>query len=283
MELMRVLWSRCAAIFSRKELDADLDEELRAHIEFAVEENVKRGMNAQEARRAALKEFGGMTQTKETYRMQRGLPLFEEAARNIRYAIRQLRKSPGFAITAILTLGLGIGATTSVFSVVNAVLLKPLAFRDPNKLVVMREAMEEPGRERSVEPDNYLHYLRLKKETKTLEDAAIFQQRGMSVSSTGDHPHIVGSVLTSPNLFRVLGVQPMLGRDFVDADAAKGAANVALLSYEGWQRFFGGDPKVVGQTLRFGGDPTTVIGVLLCIVGTALALRRRAPSGAARA
>jgi predicted permease len=262
MELMRVLWSRCAAIFSRKELDADLDEELRAHIEFAVEENVKRGMNAQEARRAALKEFGGMTQTKETYRMQRGLPLFEEAARNIRYAIRQLRKSPGFAITAILTLGLGIGATTSVFSVVNAVLLKPLAFRDPNKLVVMREAMEEPGRERSVEPDNYLHYLRLKKETKTLDDAAIFQQRGMSVSSTGDHPHIVGSVVTSPNLFRVLRVQPMLGRDFVDADAAKGAANVALLSYEGWQRFFGVDPKVVGKTLQLGGDPTTVIGVL---------------------
>jgi hypothetical protein len=155
---------------------------LRAHIDLAVEENVKRGMSAAEARTAALRDFGGVTQVAETYRIQRGVPLIQQMGRNVQFAFRQLRKSPGFTITAILTLALGIGAATSVFSVVNAVLLKPLAFRDPDKLVVMREAMEEPGSERSVEPDNYLHYARLKKETKTLEDAAIFQQRGMSVS-----------------------------------------------------------------------------------------------------
>jgi predicted permease len=262
MEFIRIVMSRCAALFRRKKLDADLDEELRVHIELAMEENRGHGMNEEQARTAALRAFGGVTQTRESYRVQRGLPLLDEAGRDIRYACRQLRKSPGFALTAILTLALGIGATTSVFTVVSAVLLKPFAFRDPDRLVVMREATEEPGSERSVEPDNYLHYLRLRKETKTLEGAAIFQQRGMSVSSTGDHPRIVGSVVTSPNLFRVLGVQPMLGRDFVEADAAKGAANVALLSYEGWQAFFGGDPNVVGKTLRFGGDPTTVIGVL---------------------
>jgi predicted permease len=262
VDLIRVLLSRFRGLFGKRKLDGELDEELRAHIDLAIEENRGRGMNEQQARTAALRAFGGITQARETYRVQRGLPWFEEAARDIRYAARQLRKSPGFALTAILTLALGIGATTSVFTVVNAVLLKPFAFREPDRLVVMREAGEEPGSERSVEPDNYLHYVRLKKETKTLEDAAILQQRGMSVSSTSDHPRIVGSVVTSPNLFRVLGVQPMLGRDFVEADAAKGAANVALLSYEGWQAFFGGDPKVVGKTLRFGGDPTIVIGVL---------------------
>ena len=262
MDWTRMLFSRCAAFVRGKKLDADLDEELRAHIEMATEENRRRGMNEREARTAALIAFGGVTQISESYRVQRGLPLLERAARDIRYAVRQLRRSPGFALTAILTLALGIGATTSVFSVVDAVLLKPFAFREPDRLIVMREAMEEPGSERSVEPDNYLHYMRLKKETKTLEDAAIFQQRGMSVSPTGDHPRIVGSVVTSPNLFRVLGVQPMLGRDFVDADANRGAVNVALLSYEGWQAFFGGDAKVVGKTLQFGGDPTTVIGVL---------------------
>ncbi len=262
MDFIRIVFSRCMALLRSKKLDADLDEELRAHIELAIEENRTQGLNEEQSRTAALRAFGGVTQIRESYRTQRGLPRLEEAARDFRYAVRQLRKSPGFALTAILTLALGIGATTSVFSVVNAVLLKPFEFRDPDRLVVVREAYEEPGSERSVEPDNYLHYLRLKKETKTLEDAVIFQQRGMSVSPTGDHPRIVGSVVTSPNLFRVLGVQPMLGRDFVDADAAKGAANVALLSYEGWQALFGGDPKVVGKTLRFGGDPTTIIGVL---------------------
>ena len=235
MDLIRTILSRCAALFGVHKLDADLDDELRAHIDLAIEEKVRRGMPAAEARTAALREFGGVTQITETYRVQRGVPFFLEMARNVRFALRQLRKSPGFTITAVLTLALGIGAATSVFSVVNGVLLKPLAFRDSDRLVVMREAMEEPGRERSVEPDNYLHYMRLKKETKTLEDVAIFQQRGMSVSPTGEHPRIVGSVATSPNLFRVLGVQPMLGRDFVDADAIKGAPDVVVLSYEGWQ------------------------------------------------
>jgi len=262
MDWVRIVLSRCGALLQRRKLDADLDEELRAHIDLAVEENVKRGMNAQDARRVALREFGGMTQMKEAYRVQRGLPRLEEAVRAVRYAIRQLRKSPGFAMTAILTLALGIGAATSVFSVVNAVLLKPLAFRDPDKLVVMREVVGEHGNDRSADPVSYRHYARLRHDSNTLEDAAIFMQRGLSVSETGDHPAIVGSVVASPNLLRVLGVQPMLGRDLVDSDGAKGAPTVAVLSYEGWQSFFGGDPKVVGKTMRIGGDPTTVVGVL---------------------
>src|SRR5246127_3813205 len=180
---------------------------------------------------------------------------------NLRMSIRSLRKSPGFTLTALLTIALGIGAVTSVFSVVNTVLLKPFAFHDPGQLAVLREVLGV-HRQTFIEPDNYQHYLRLKKDAKTIEDAAIFHQRGISVSPNGDQPHIVGAVTASPNLLRVLGVQPMLGRDFVPQDAEKGAARVVLLSYEGWQTFFQGDSKVVGQTLRLGGEPSTVVGVL---------------------
>jgi hypothetical protein len=263
MDWIRILLSRCAALFRSKKLDADLDEELRAHIDLAIEENRWRGMNEQQARTAALRAFGGVTQIRESYRVQRGLPWLDQIARDIRYAIRQLRKSPGFAFTAILTLALGIGAATSVFSVVNAVLLKPFAFRDPNRLVVMREAEEDEVRsERTAIPDNYRHFLRLKKDASTLEDAAIFSQQGTSVSLGGDHPRIVGAVTASPNLFGLLGVQPILGRDFVEDDARQNAESIVILSYEGWQTFFAGDTAVIGKPLRIEGHPVTVIGVL---------------------
>ena len=263
MEWIRILLSRGAAILRSKRLDADLDEELRAHIDLAIEENRAQGMNEPQARNAALRAFGGITQIRETYRVQRGLPWLEQAARDIRYAVRQLRKSPGFALTAILTLALGIGAATSVFSVVNAVLLKPFAFRHPDRLVVMREAVEDKvTSERESIPNNYRHFQRLKKTATTLEDAAIFAQQGKSVSPNGDHPRIVGAVIASPNLFRLLGVQPILGRDFIEEDARQNAENVVILSYGGWQTLFARDPEAIGKTLRIGGHPVTVIGVL---------------------
>jgi hypothetical protein len=145
---------------------------------------------------------------------------------NLRMSIRSLRKSPGFTLTALLTIALGIGAITSVFSVVNTVLLKPFAFPDPGQLAVLREVVGTHS-QASIAPDNYRHYLRLKKDAKTIEDAAIFHQRGISVSPSGDQPRIVGAVTASPNLLRVLGVKPLFGRDFVAQDAEKGAAKAS--------------------------------------------------------
>ena len=154
-DLLRALLSRCASFFHRKRLDADIDEELRTHIGFAIEENLRRGMSEHEARRAATLALGGVSQTRERYRVQRGFPRIETLAHDVRYGLRQLRKSPGFAVTAILTLALGVGSVTAIFSVVNGVLLQPYAFRDPGQIVVWRESIREMQHVAPLLPDNY--------------------------------------------------------------------------------------------------------------------------------
>ncbi len=184
----------------------------------------------------------------------------QSVLQDLRFGFRSLRKSPGFAFFAILTLGLGIGSVTSVFSVVNSVLLKPFAFHDPERLVVMREAARDhnvpPG------PDNYQHYLNWKTNTKALTDAAIFGNRTYSVSTDTDHPNIVQGLEISPNLFSVLGVQPVLGRTFLPAENIEGHDQEVILSWSAWQKYFHGDPGAIGRTLRLGGIPQTVIGVV---------------------
>src|SRR5580658_486454 len=134
MERLRVLLNQCASFFRRKKLDRDSDEELRSHIDFAVEENLNRGMSKEEARSAAIRAFGGVTQTKERFRMLRGLPFLEVLAQDIRYGLRQLRNSPGFTLTAIITLALGIGANTAIFTLVEGILLRSLPVADPSRL-----------------------------------------------------------------------------------------------------------------------------------------------------
>ena len=262
MDWIRTLFNRIRAIFRRSALDRALDEEVQAHLELAIAENVERGMDVQEARRAALRAFGGVTQIREAYRVQREFQLVSRLFRDIRLALRQLRRAPGFALTAVLTMALGIGAVTAVFSVVNGVLLKPFAFREPDRLAVLREAVFEEGNQRVAVPDNYRHFVRLKNTAKTMEDAAIFSQGGASFSLTGEHPSVLGDVSASPNLFRMLGVQPILGRGFVEDDAKPGAPHVAVLSYEAWQTFFAYAPSAVGQTVRIDGQASTVVGVL---------------------
>ena len=245
-----------------KKRNADLERELQSDLDLEAEEQRENGLSVEEAGYAARRALGNTTLIKEQTHEAWGWAPFERLWQDIRYAWRQLIRAPGFTITAILILALGIGAVTSVFSVVNAVLLKPFDSRDPERLIVMREAVDYPHTGPTAIPDNYRHFVRLKNSATTLEDAAIFIQQGSSVSANGEHPRIVGTVTASPSLFHVLGVQPILGRGFAEADAAKGANPVVVLSYAGWQTFFGGDPKAIGQTLRIGGEPVTVIGVL---------------------
>jgi hypothetical protein len=145
MDLVRVFLSRCAALIRSDRLDEDLDEEVRAHIDLATEENVRRGMTAQEARTRALREFGGVTQTKERYRVQRGLPRLEALAKDTRYAMRQLARNPGFTLTVIVTLALSIGANTAIFSIVNALMLKSLPYPHSERMGVIFMRIQGPG------------------------------------------------------------------------------------------------------------------------------------------
>ncbi|MGA2251573.1 permease prefix domain 1-containing protein [Terracidiphilus sp.] len=206
MEWVRILLSRFVSLFRREKLDARLDEELNAHVELAIAEHLRRGMAADEARTAALREFGGVTQTREKYRVQRGLPWVEVGMQDFRYALRRLRKSPGFTVTAIFTLTLGAGSVTAVFSVVDAVLLRPYAFRDSGQIIVWRETVRELENIMPLLPDNYRHYLNLKTRAHTIQDAAIFQTSGFNVSTGTDHPRMAEGLAISPNFFSVLGL-----------------------------------------------------------------------------
>ncbi len=261
MGWMHILLSRCKAVLRKQGLDEDLDEELRSHIDFAVEENLKRGMSADAARRAALKEFGGMTQTTETYRMQRGLPMLEILAQDIRFALRQLRKSPGFTLVALLTLALGIGATTALFSVVDAVMLKPLPFPNAIRLVRVESIVAANGQGGIA---SYPDFLDWRARNHVVDGMAAFDTEDFTLIGPHDPQHLQGAVV-SAQLFSLLGVTPELGRAFrpeEDTPGAVSGTDAVILSHGLWQREFGADASVVGRVLQLGDRRFTVIGVM---------------------
>jgi putative ABC transport system permease protein len=257
MEPIRSLLSRCAALFRRRNLDEDLDAELRSHIEFAVEEKMKRGMSAREARTMALREFGGVTQTREAYRVQRGLPFLEAALNDVRYGIRQLRHSPAFAITAILTLALGIGGMTAVFSIVEAILLRPLPFKDSGQLLSLHESVrEDPHEFRVTAPD----VLIFQRESKAFSGEGGYLSAGYDVTGAGAPFHAAAERVTA-SLFPVLGIPPLLGRTFTQQED-ENATPVTVISYSLWKERFQSDPGVLGKTIDLDRRPYTIIGVM---------------------
>ncbi len=179
---------------------------------------------------------------------------------DLRFSARTLRKSPGFALTAILTLALGIGAVTAIFSVVNSVLLKPFAFPDPGRLVMLREYLGAISP--NALPDNPRHFYAWQDHAKTLSGMAMVQNNSLSISLGTDHPEIVTGLNVAPNFFSVLGVQPYLGRSFQAGEDRKGHDGVAILSWDAWQHYYHGDPSAIGRTLSDGGEILTVVGVL---------------------
>ena len=198
-------------------------------------------------------------------------PCSKPSPADLRYALRQLRKSPGFTAIVILTLGLGVGSVTAVYSVVSAVLLAPYNFRDPGQLVVWRETVQEMAHSLPVLPDNYRHYLNLKAHASSIEDAAIFQNPVFPVSNSNDakaasedlaHPQMKEGLTVSPNFFSVLGVTPLLGRTFTQEEAQQGKDKEIILTWGAWQRYFHGDPQALGKTLRIRGVEETVVGIL---------------------
>ena len=269
MDLIRTLLSRCAALFCRQKLDVDLDEELRNHIDLAIEENQKRGMSHDQARTTALRDFGGLTQTKEAYRAQRGLPFLEVLAQDVRYALRQLRNSPGFTLTAILTLALGIGANTAIFTLVQGILLRSLPVTDPSRLYRIGDKddccyyntfQNDDG---DFDLFSYDFYLHLKQSAPDFEQLAAVQAggSGFSVRYGAAPAKPMRTEYVSGNYFAMLGVGAYAGRPLNENDDTPGATPTLVLSYQTWQSDFAADPAVVGSTVYVQTHPFTVAGV----------------------
>src|SRR5437870_3261762 len=257
MSRLRELASRIRALFSKSRLDQDLDEELRAHLEMLVEENVRRGMRVEEARNAARRSFGGVEQTKEAYRDQRGLPIIDSLARNLRYGVRMLRRHPGFTGVAVLTLALGIGANTAIFSVLNAVLLHSFPYKDPDKLVLLAEKR----REMSMLALSFPDFVDWRSQNHVLTSAGAVRRWNPNLTGDGEPERLQAAMVTA-EIFPTLGISPLLGRVFVDDEDRPGAARVVVLSHNFWQRRFGTDQNVVGSVLTLDQKTYTVIGVM---------------------
>lgn len=259
MDWIRTLLSRCVSLFRRRKLDAELDEELRLHLDLATEDNIQRGMTIEEARTAALRAFGGLSRAREAYRVERGFAFVESLLWDLRYALRQLRRSPMFALTTVITLALGIGANTAVFSVLNTLLLRPLPFPNADRLVRIYSMEHDlPIGPSPLDARDFAH------SNHTFEKLAVFDQwrKNVLTSKAGDMPESLHVGLGPLELFQALGVRPILGRLFTDDEGLIGRNHVALLTESFWQSHYARDPNVLGQTININGLAYSIIGVI---------------------
>src|SRR5580698_91591 len=254
MEKLRL---RLRSVFHREDADYELSDELRDHIEQKTQLYVERGLSREEAHRQALLEFRGVERTKDECRDARGTRWLDDLAHDVRYALRMLRKNPGFAAIVILTLALGIGATSGVFSVVNGVLLEPLPYAHPEQLVALSESKPNFATG-SIPWPNFVDW---KRDNTTFSSMAISRPYSFTLSGRGEPERVQARLVTS-EFFTVFGVQPAVGRAFLDGEDQRGAAPVVMISASLWQRKFGGDPRAVGRSLTLDDKSYTIIGVL---------------------
>src|SRR5712671_6585593 len=249
---------RVMALFRRRRLEDDLDEELRSHLEMAVERNLGKGMSAEDARREGLRSFGGVEQTKESYRDQRGLPMIETTLQDLRFGLRMLRRSPGFSILAILCLTLAIGANAAVFSWVEGILFRPYP------AVVHQEQLFALTGTALGEADltSWPDLLDLQRSC-TLVDSFIVTKIMGTTLSIGDRAEVTTGSIVSANYFDAIGVHPILGRGFEPGeDSGRNAHPVTVISYQLWKGRFKGDPQIIGKTQRLNGVLHTIVGVM---------------------
>jgi predicted permease len=263
---LRSVISRISAFVRRSSAEKELNDELRGHIDALTEENIRRGMHAADARVAAHREFGGVEQTKESYREQRSLPFLETLMRDIRFALRGLRRDKGFASLAILTLALGIGVNTSLFTVVNSVLLHPLPYLEPDRLVSLfeRSVGDDSDADNPVAGGQFQDWQR---DSTSYQQMALYADDSANLSDSregggGALPEAIEIRWCSHTLFSILGVQPLHGRFFTEEDDRTGADGTAILSYSLWKRRYASDPAAIGRTILLDTKPYTIIGVL---------------------
>ncbi len=254
--MFRNLLHRFLSHLRREKIEREMDAELRFHLEMETEENLRRGMSEEEARLAARRSFGGVEQTKEVYRDIARFRWVEDLWKDLRYGARMLLKHSGFTVAAVLALALGIGANTAIFSVVNAVLLKPLPYYDPQRLVWVTGVI--PQGDEIVGAADYIDW---QAQSNAFEHLAAFLPRALNFTGRGE-PERLNCVAVTANLFPALGVTPRLGRGFTREEDRPGGARVAILSHAFWQRRFGGDPAIIGQSLTLEAESRLVIGVM---------------------
>jgi putative ABC transport system permease protein len=257
MSILSDLRFRIRALFQRRSMDNDLDDELRFHFEKEVEKHRAAGLTEKEALRQARLAFGGPSQIAEDCREARGTSLLENVLRDVDYALRQMKKSPGFAVTAILTLALGIGGVTAVFSVVYAVLLRPLPYPQASQLVVLHEALQHLLNESNLSAPDITIFQR---ESHAFDGVGGFIDQGYDVTGAGE-PYRAKAERVSAQMFPVLGVAPLIGRTLT-AKEDTGSAPVAVISYAMWKDRFGGSPDVLGRTIDLDLTPYTIVGVM---------------------
>jgi predicted permease len=247
-------WKR---LWRRRQMEAQLEKELSFHLEQHIAQLVAQGQAPEEARRQARLALGGPEQVKEKCRDARGTRWLEDLLQDTRYALRTFRQRPGFAIVALLVLALGIGATTVMFTVINSVLLRPLAYPEPERLVTLRGHTEQFGEFWGFSNPDFGD---AKRESRTLALAA-WSYGGGTLSEPGEPEYVFGREV-SAELFSTLGIFPVQGRAFRPDEDRSGAAPVAIISYSLWQRDFGGEPNAVGRSLVLEGKPYTVVGIV---------------------
>ena len=250
---MRALLCRLVGLFHRERRDSDLSRELASHLELHIDDNRRAGMSARDARRDALLRLGGIEAVKESYRDRRGLPLLENLVRDLRYGVRMLRRNPGFTAVACLVLALGIGANTAIFTVVDAVLLRPLPYRDAEKLVVVLHHGDGP-----VAPANLLDW---RAQNHVFEGMGAAEYWTPNLAGE-DRPEKVWALRVSADLFPLLGEPPLIGRVFLPEEELRGREHRVILSYGLWQRRFAGDEGVLGRPLSLDGETYTIVGVM---------------------
>jgi len=257
---LRQSFHRLRSFFRRAQLDRELDAEISSHLQFAIDENLQRGLSPGEAHRQALLRFGGQQQTKEQQRDARSVPLLDTLFQDLRFALRMLRKSPGFTAVAVLTLALGIGANASIFSVVYAVLLKALPYPQPDRLVMVYENVNLPSYQNSrneVTPGNYSDWA---DQNSVFENMAAYRNRSFNLTGAGEPLRVEGESV-SANFFTTLRIVPALGRMFSPEEDSPAASHVVVMSDELWKGHFGSDSQILGQKLLLDGESYAVIGV----------------------
>jgi putative ABC transport system permease protein len=250
---------RLRALLSGRRFDDEVRKELAIHVQMEAEHRQRQGLNAADARRTTLRDFGDVTRVNEEVRDVRGLSFWDALSQDVRFGLRTLRRSPGYTTAAVLILALGIGANTAMFSVISGVLLKPLPFRNGDDIVLVQHTSQAAnGADAAVSIPELFDY---RQRLQSVRDLVEFHGMSFTLLNQGE-PDRVDTGVVSANFFEMLGIRPLHGRTFVPGDDELGADAVLVLSHGYWKRKFGGDPKVIGKVLEMNNRPHTVIGVL---------------------